>query len=119
MSTRACIAYIERPEDESADRWRGVYSHFDGYPTGLGAKLWDVIRTQFLFNTGHTGVANSGAVENALTSFIAVYIKGHPAGWSVFDDVCYCHDPDFVLRDGVRDGLITSEAPDPLFIEYV
>ena len=34
MSTRGCVA-IGTPE-----AWRGVYNHFDSYPTGLGCAVW-------------------------------------------------------------------------------
>ncbi|KXA90372.1 hypothetical protein AKJ61_00800 [candidate division MSBL1 archaeon SCGC-AAA259B11] len=35
MSTRGCVA-IKRE-----DGWEGIYNHFDSYPTGLGADLWE------------------------------------------------------------------------------
>lgn len=38
MSTRGCVA-IGTPK-----AWRGVYNHYDSYPTGLGKMLWDHIR---------------------------------------------------------------------------
>ena len=34
MSTRGCVA-IGTP-----DAWRGVYNHYDSYPTGLGVAFW-------------------------------------------------------------------------------
>ena len=42
MSTRSLIGIItemgENPDNPAI--WEGVYHHFDGYPTGLGASLW-------------------------------------------------------------------------------
>lgn len=38
MSTRGVIA---RPK---GDEWEGRYHHFDGYPSGLGKTLWDLIQ---------------------------------------------------------------------------
>lgn len=38
MSTRSCIA---RP---IGDEWEGRYHHSDGYPTGLGADLWQLVQ---------------------------------------------------------------------------
>lgn len=43
MSTRGCVA-IGTPEN-----WRGVYNHWDSYPTGLGQEVWvhlQTLRTQ-------------------------------------------------------------------------
>lgn len=37
MSTRGCVAIIE------GDTWRGIYNHFDSYPTGLGKELWEYL----------------------------------------------------------------------------
>jgi hypothetical protein len=41
MSTRGCVA-IGTPE-----KWRGVYNHWDSYPTGLGEAVWQHLQ-QFL-----------------------------------------------------------------------
>ena len=38
MSTRGCVA-IGTP-----DAWRGVYNHYDSYPTGLGSAVWHHIQ---------------------------------------------------------------------------
>jgi hypothetical protein len=39
MSTRACVAI-----EEKNGKWKGVYNHWDGYPSGLGKEpclsLW-------------------------------------------------------------------------------
>jgi hypothetical protein len=115
MSTRACIAH----KDSGPDKWVGVYSHWDGYPSWLGKEIWKVLQTQFIGNKGKIGVGNKGDVSNAIRSFIQVYIKGHMGGWSSFDTECYCHSPEYVMRDGVRSGKITSGDPDPLFLEWV
>ena len=39
MSTRGCVA-IGTPEN-----WRGVYNHWDSYPTGLGQQVWQHLHT--------------------------------------------------------------------------
>lgn len=44
MSTRGCVA-IGTPE-----KWRGVYNHWDSYPTGLGQEVWQQLKT--LLNEG-------------------------------------------------------------------
>ena len=54
-----------------------------------------------------------------LKAFIDIYIKGHPSGYSSFPDICYCHTPEFVMRDGLPDGKITNLDVDPLWIEWV
>jgi len=35
MSTRGCVAI------KQGEGWRGVYNHWDSYPTGLGKEVWD------------------------------------------------------------------------------
>ena len=37
MSTRGCVAI------KTEEGWRGVYNHWDSYPTGLGKELWDYL----------------------------------------------------------------------------
>ena len=44
MATRACIAM---PKGKS---WVGVYSHWDGYPTGLGDVLWNLLAHRYQFD---------------------------------------------------------------------
>jgi DNA-directed RNA polymerase subunit RPC12/RpoP len=38
MSTRGCVAI------KTEDGWRGVFNHWDSYPTGLGKELWHHLR---------------------------------------------------------------------------
>jgi hypothetical protein len=113
MATRGAIAYKE------GDGWIGIYQHWDSYPRHLGKEIWRVLHEKFIGQRGRPGVQNSGDVKNALKSFIEIYIKGHPSGWSIFDEECFCHSPEFVMRDGVSESKITSKENDPLFIEYV
>lgn len=35
MSTRGCVAV------KTEEGWRGIYNHYDSYPTGLGRELWE------------------------------------------------------------------------------
>lgn len=113
MSTRSALAF------KTEDGWEGIYCHWDGYPTNRGSQIWKILMEDFCLNKGELGVQNDGKIETALRSFVDVYIKGHPSGWSSFPDTCYCHDPGFVMRDGIIDGKITSKDNDPLFIEWV
>ena len=39
MSTRGCVAI------GSPTHWRGVYNHWDSYPTGLGQSVWQHLHT--------------------------------------------------------------------------
>jgi hypothetical protein len=63
MSTRAVIARTT----DAGRTFRGVYHHWDGYPSGLGATLWRLYRGHF-----------SGRADDMLQ----VLIDDHPAGWS-------------------------------------
>jgi len=102
MSTRAVIA--QRTE---GDKWEGVYNHFDGYPSGLGRKIWDNFQKIY---AGETQTP-----EADIKKFIEEVIKGHSGGWSTFPDACYCH----TRGETDSDMRIDSENPDPLFHEYV
>ena len=81
MSTRSCIAR------RKGDGFEGVYHHWDGYPTGLGATLWGLAQEK-----------DSGLLLEEL-------INKHPAGWSTINGglegaECYCHsrnEPDQIV----------------------
>lgn len=69
MSTRGAITYA------TGDGFRGVYHHWDSYPSGLGSALWKLAQSQELRELLHS------------------LIEEHPAGWSTINDKpeCYCH----------------------------
>lgn len=116
MSTRAYIATkrnISNTDKINDFRWRGVYNHFDGYPDGLGKAIWDRVQEY---------AAGGRKMTDVLNAFVDIEINGHTSGWSSFASrVCYCHDPYFVMRDGVnhKKATDTNKDIDPLFIEWV
>jgi hypothetical protein len=61
MATRSVIAR------KTEQGWSGVYHHWDGYPSGLGAHLWKLLRDRY-----------AGDVERLL----AEVVDAHPGGWS-------------------------------------
>jgi hypothetical protein len=67
MSTRGCIARV------SGDGFRGVYHHWDSYPTALGKDLFGL------------------AQENDLGDMLRELIDDHPAGWLQIREECICH----------------------------
>ena len=85
MSTRGCIARLDRI---SPLEFRGVYHHWDSYPSGLGRTLFRIRNKDFQKDT---------------EAVLKVLIDQHPAGWSTvverrFDDMtgdagpqCFCH----------------------------
>ena len=88
MSTRSAIARV------NGDGFKGVYHHWDGYPSGLGKILWD------------------NAKKVGIKQFLAHAIDSHPAGWSIFPEVCYCHNgpnkispPDQPITDKEDEGM--------------
>jgi len=114
MSTRSCLAY------KTKEGWEGTYCHWDGYPTNRGVQIWDILMKEFILNKGKPGVSNDGNITKALQAFVNIYINGHKGGWSSFPDECYCHSPEFVMRDGVEDDeMETDKTADALFIEWV
>jgi hypothetical protein len=102
MSTRAVIAY--RTE---GNKWQGVYNHFDGYPTGLGRKLWEDFHANY---AGETATPRTDIVK-----FIQERIKEHKGGWSDFPNSCYCH----TRGEADSNMVIDSDHSDPLFHEFI
>lgn len=78
MATRAVIA---RTTD--GINFKGTYHHWDGYPTGLGVRLFELLKGRFKNNVGR------------MLTFI---IDTHSGGWSTLNPSsetnkmeCYCH----------------------------
>jgi len=44
MATRACVAI------KKGRSWKGVYNHWDGYPSGLGKDVWDYLHPLKIFS---------------------------------------------------------------------
>lgn len=118
MSTIAVIGWkigevCNRPWGEDV-AFKGVYSHFDGYPEGLGYDVYSKIMELWVHGKDLTSL---------LDAFVEVYIKGHREGWSVFsNEKCYCHD---VSRKYVYNGegdvqadFLNATNVNPLYIEY-
>ena len=127
MATRAAIARKRQ------GGWTGVYHHWDGYPTGLGAHLWDLLHNRYAGN---------------MERLVADVIDAHPGGWSHLMDgpiykpvpgsralsweatehgpACYCHTyaeggyQDMVIQGcDCQDPAVTDPSCAPLFIEWV
>lgn len=64
MSTRGCIARLVGSQPV---QFRGVYHHWDSYPSGLGRTLFSLRNTQFRGDT---------------RKLLQVLIDEHPSGWS-------------------------------------
>ena len=60
MSTRGCVAI------KTEDGWRGVYTHWDSYPTGLGKELWDYLHKVENDNRGYLCLECSRTFEGRL-----------------------------------------------------
>ena len=78
MSTRGCIA---RSTGEGT--FKGVYHHWDGYPTALGATLWKLYHGHF---------------KRDLGGMLTFLIERHPAGWSTINNA------DFKLPAGYQEA---------------
>lgn len=75
MSTRSVIARKTR------EGFTGVYHHFDGYPSGVGAQLYQ------LYN---------GHFDKYIKDMMHTLIDEHPAGWSNINGTDFNLDPGFV-----------------------
>lgn len=64
MSTRGCIARLDR---RTPVEFRGVYHHWDSYPSGLGQALFHIRNRDFGRDT---------------ETMLKELIDRHPAGWS-------------------------------------
>lgn len=105
MLARGCIAI------KTKDGWRGIYNHWDSYPSWLGKELWDFIKRN-------------------KAEAIAKAIEQHPGGFRSFPSECYCHS-EFSKKNGscakdsplyntsTPSGIIDSQNANPLFVEWV
>lgn len=128
MSTRGGIGYYTNAE---RTKWRARYQHFGSYPTGLGATIFETVmklRDYRTFDFEKVVPDNEYTHEKwqwLIRTFCAIYVDGHPHGWSQFPEICYCHNEGHVnIREIDENGIfeqhwITDENPDPLFIEWL
>ena len=85
MSTRSAIGRVTGPGKFSA-----IYHHWDGYPTGLGATLWELYHTHF---------------KKDIEAMLKFLIDDHPAGWSTINGA------DFSLPAGYNEDIGGREKP--------
>lgn len=74
MSTRGCIAR------KTNNGFKGIYNHWDSYPTALGATLYN------LYN---------GHFKKDLKAMLKYLIDEHPAGWSTINNKDFNLPPGF------------------------
>jgi len=91
MSTRSMIVRIVKGEQKDRMAFKGVYHHWDGYPSWLGAELYHAIKNDF---------------HGDLSAFLKYAIDDHPAGWSSFIVRC----PDTQIKQ--HDKTVTAFGPD-------
>ena len=82
MSTRSAIARIQ------GDGWKGVYHHWDGHPTSLGATLFQ------------------RAQQIPVAEMLRFLIDEHPAGWSTINSC------DWEAAPGFKEEGFTSKGPE-------
>ncbi len=92
MPTNACVAFTTK-----GNCWQANSVFWNGSPPVLGKRLWKVLQGQLAKDTNYP--------TNALRLFIATYHKGQPVDWTFFNDA--------------ERQKITSQNPDPLFLDYV
>lgn len=142
MSTRGCVAVKKK------DGWRGVYNHYDSYPTGLGPELWAELQeanlpefAQRLLDStdwrdylssgeckycGREGVGQPHSISGKVMGFDKdlgggpdpdikrnLQLTGYP------DPEAEYHSHALDGGKSVEDTYVTSEDPDPLFLEWV
>lgn len=88
MSTRAIIAR-EVDSRTGKFKFKGRYHHSDGYPTGLGATLYD------LYN---------GHFEKDLPAMLKYLLDDHPAGWSCINDCDFTLEPGYIKENKLSEA---------------
>jgi len=102
VSTRSCIAQWL----PGSHRWRGVYHHWDGYPSGLGCYIFRAIRYRFkdVQSFLDYALAHDGGWSHI---YPAAVVTASPKGGETFGRArrpqCYCHGY-FATRDEIRPG---------------
>ncbi len=140
MSTRGCVAIAK------GKGWIGVYNHFDSYPEGLGKNLWAHLKSNFKISELSKFAENLLQFDdwrNYLNGKVGVceYCgkKGLGQPHSINGRICFVSkktnndleitynlnkigypDPEAKYHQhGNLSNKMTSEEPDPLFIEWV
>jgi len=138
MSTRGCVA-IGTPE-----HWVGVYNHFDSYPTGLGRELWEHLEGEDLQKfasellkydewrhylnkgvcpyCGKKGVGHPHTIRGDVYGFDSPFFKRSELPEEIRRNIEETGYPDPEVKwhkHASLDDKITSDSPDPLFIEWV
>jgi hypothetical protein len=132
MSTRGCIAV------GTLKNWKGIYNHCDSYPTWMGPRLWEhLIRQQLAGKTlAEIGrdILSFDDWRNYLKAGLCEYCgkvtgQAHSIHGDVYGQARYplkpsgfYPDPEAQFHehnDLTADHNITSDDPDPLFIEWV
>jgi len=80
MSTRSNIILVERKDGKIY--FHKNYCHWDGYPEGVGEKYF-----QFYKEIRSQEKSKKAIFRNILNRLFLY----HPEGWSVFNEICYCH----------------------------
>lgn len=133
MSTRGCVAIAK------GDGFRGVYNHFDSYPTGLGKELWAHLQGRDLeqfakellqygdwreyLNGGTCEYCGKEAGQPCDISGVIFALAGHqpiPEIQMNLSRTGYA-DPEAKHHKHVsaEDAQMTDQDADPLFIEWV
>lgn len=108
MSTRSCVAIPQ------GDGWKGRYVHSDGYPEHMVPALLDLIGRKGVdrvvdvlinWNPGWSWIGKSEGITNYLGAGRARFVSDYGLAYT--------------REEQPMDSFITSENPDPLFIEYV
>jgi len=99
MSTRGAIVRLTNGALGAAE-FKGVYHHWDSYPTGLGRTLWHLFQEHFKFD---------------LDAMLKTLIDDHPAGWSTIVGADFMQVPGCGYPEGSTQEQIDKwrEKPHP------
>lgn len=133
MSTRGCVAIA------NGDGFRGVYNHFDSYPSGLGKELWDHLQGKDLeqfakellqygdwreyLNGGVCEYCGKKAGQPHSISGVIFALPGHEPVPEIQRNLSRTGYPDPEAKHhehvSAGDSQMTDQDADPLFIEWV
>jgi hypothetical protein len=115
MSTR-CHVVVRNGKNENKEKWNYIYHHCDGYPSGVGKELSDIL-TEIQGN----GVSRKNFNANFITENILNYSDEYESDNSIHGDEEYIYLIDVETKhivDGFESNSVTLTCYEVLSFEF-